>query len=60
MNRLSIAFLSRFVYILDLLDVLYLTFGCRSFDVDSLPPLVESHCQRIADVLEDGPDVFIR
>lgn len=36
------------------------TYGFRFFDIDSLPPLVESHRQRIADALENAPDVFIR
>jgi len=36
------------------------THGTQFFDIDNLPPLVESHRRRIADVLADRPDVFIR
>lgn len=36
------------------------TYGYRFFDVNDLPPLVESHRQRIQDVLANAADVFIR
>jgi len=36
------------------------TYGYRFFDPDDLPSLVESHRQRIRDVLAHSPDVFIR
>lgn len=36
------------------------TYGFQFFEVNELPPLVDSHHQRIADVLVNAPDVFIR
>ena len=36
------------------------TYGFRYFEVDALPPLVESHRQRILDAMQGAADVFIR
>lgn len=36
------------------------TYGYNFFDANTLPPLVESHRQRIADVLAGQPEAFIR
>ena len=38
----------------------FMDLGEQVFDVNDLPPIVESHRQRIADVLANAPDVFIR
>jgi len=36
------------------------TYGFQFFAANDLPPLIHSHYQRIADVLANAPDAFIR